>query len=159
MKKCVYAGSFDPVTKGHIAIIEKCAMMFDEVIVAIGINDQKKYLYSKEERKKMLELSCSRLRNVTVKCFDNLLADFMREEGVVYYVRGIRNQKDVEWEEKSFEFNSGVNPDIITMFFKAPKEVQNVSSTQVKELLKQHKSVKKYVPEEALEIIEKRKSV
>lgn len=157
MKKCVYAGSFDPVTNGHIAIIEKCAMMFDEVIVAIGVNDQKKYLFSKEDRKKMLELSCLRLKNVKVKCFDNLLADFMREEGAVYYVRGIRNQKDIEWEEKSFEFNSSRNPDIITMFFKAPKEVEKVSSTYVKELLKQKKSVKKYVPSEALEIIEKTK--
>lgn len=155
MSKCVFAGSFDPITNGHMNIIEKCAMMFDEVVVALGVNAQKQCKFSLDVRFEMLTLACARLRNVTVKRFDGYLADFMKQENAVIYVRGVRNQEDIDYEEKCFKVTSSINPDIEMMFFQAPKSMERLSSTFVRSLIKEKKSVKKYVPEEILPLIEK----
>ena len=134
-EKCVFAGSFDPVTTGHMDIIGKCAMMFKEVVVAIGVNNQKKY------------------SSVTVKAFDGYVADFLKEENTKFYVRGIRDGKDMEYEEKSFEFSVKLFPEMETLFVNCSKETKSVSSTLVKQLIKDGKPFGKYVPREALPII------
>ena len=141
MKKCVFAGSFDPITLGHMHVIERCAMMFEEVVVALGVNAQKKCKFSMEDRFEMLKLACARFKNVTVKKFDGFLADFMKEENAEILVRGVRNKQDVEYEEKCFKVTSALNPDIEMMFFQAPKTLERLSSTFVKDLLKDRKSV------------------
>lgn len=153
--KCVYAGSFDPVTRGHEDIIGKCAMMFEKVVVAIGVNSEKIYTFPLEARLDALKAVCMKYSGVTVKAFDGYLADFLREENTTYYVRGIRDAKDEEYETKSFEFNSKKNPDIQTIFLSCDKEVKKISSTFVKSLIAEKKSIEKYVPREALPIIEK----
>ena len=151
--KCVYAGSFDPPTNGHLDIIGKCNMMFDEVVVAIGVNESKKYTYPLEKRLEMLKAACARYECVTVVSFDGLLADFIRTVGTNYYVRGIRDGKDVEYEERCFDINVSKNEDIETIFLPCSKEVKNVSSTLVKKLLAEGKSVEKYVPAEVLKLL------
>ena len=156
MKKCVFAGSFDPITLGHMHVIERCAMMFEEVVVALGVNAQKKCKFSMDDRFEMLKLACARLRNVTVKNFEGFLADFMKEENAEILVRGVRNKQDIEYEEKCFKVTSALNPDVKMMFFQAPKTLERLSSTFVKDLLKDGKSVKKYVPEEILPLLEKK---
>ncbi len=155
MKKCVFAGSFDPVTIGHMHVIERCAMMFEKVVVAIGVNAEKKYYFSKEKRLEMLKLCCARFKNVEVCCFDNMLGDFMAEIEAEVLVRGVRDQKDIDYEEKSFKVTSAINPNVDLMFFQAPPKLKNVSSTFVKELIRQKKSFKKYLPEEIWGLFEK----
>lgn len=153
MKKCVFAGSFDPFTNGHLSVVERCSMMFDEVVVALGVNPEKKCDFSVADRLKMLKLSTARFKNVTVKYFEGYLADFMREENAVCYVRGIRDKKDIDYEEKCFKYTSKLNPDVQMMFFNAPKNLVNVSSTLVKKLLREGKSVSKYVPAEIMPLL------
>ena len=98
MTKAVYALSADPITFGHINIVERSAKIFDEVFVAIGDNPAKKYLFTKEERTKMAQISLAHLPNVQVTSFDGLLIDFAHENDISVMVRGIRNTNDMEYE-------------------------------------------------------------
>lgn len=151
--KCVFAGSFDPVHLGHLDIIGKCNMMFEKVVVAIGVNDKKKYTYSLETRLEMLKRACAKYDNVVVTHFDGYLADYMTELNAEYYVRGIRNQADEDYETANFKINSERNPSIQTIFLPCSKEVSSVSSTRVKENLKNGKSVEKLVPREIIDLL------
>ena len=150
---CVFAGSFDPPHLGHMDVIGKCNIMFEKVIVAIGVNDQKTYAYPLEKRLEMLKAACAKYENVTVTSFDGWLADFMKEVGTPYYVRGIRDQKDYEYESKNFEINVKKNPDIETLFVPCSKDVKNISSTRIKQLLSEGKSVVNLVPFEILSLL------
>lgn len=153
-EKCVFAGSFDPVTAGHIDVIGKCAMMFSRVVVAIGVNAEKKYTFSLKERLEMLKAACRKYECVEVKSFDGYLVDFLKAENAVYYARGIRDARDEEYESKAFRFNSDLFPEIETVFIPCSKETKNVSSSLVKELLKGGKPCEKYIPYEARELFE-----
>ena len=150
---CVFAGSFDPPHLGHMDVIGKCNIMFDKVVVAIGVNDQKTYAYPLEKRLEMLKAACAKYENVTVTSFDGWLADFMKEVGTPYYVRGIRDQKDYEYESKNFEINVKKNPDIETLFVPCSKDVKNISSTRIKQLLSEGKSVVNLVPFEIISLL------
>ena len=150
---CVFAGSFDPPHLGHMDVIGKCNIMFEKVIVAIGVNDQKTYAYPLEKRLEMLKAACAKYENVTVTSFDGWLADFMKEVGTPYYVRGIRDQKDYEYESKNFEINVKKNPDIETLFVPCSKDVKNISSTRIKQLLSEGKSVVNLVPFEIISLL------
>ena len=152
-EKCVFAGSFDPVTTGHMDVIGKCAMMFNKVVVAIGVNNQKKYTFPLEVRLKMLQAACEKYSSVTVTTFDGYVADFLRKENTKFYVRGIRDGKDLEYEEKSFEFSVKLYPEMETLFVNCSKETKNVSSTLVKRLIKEGKPFEKYLPREALPVL------
>ena len=155
--KCVFAGSFDPVTNGHMEIIGKCAMTFREVVVVIAVNAEKRYYFDKETRFQMLSRACEKYEGVAVKTFDGMLVDFLKSEGTEYYVRGIRDEKDLDYENRTFDFNSRLYPEIQTVYFYCGKENSKVSSTFVRSLIEKGESVKKYVPYEAIELIEKYK--
>ena len=155
--KCVFAGSFDPVTNGHMDVIGKCAMMFEKVVVVLAVNAQKEYCFSKEVRLEMLEAACKKYSSVTVRSFDGMLVDFLKVEGTEYYVRGIRDEKDLDYEGRTFDFNVKLDPNIQTVFVNCSKENKKVSSTFVRDLLKEGKDVKKYVPYEILPILENAK--
>lgn len=96
MRKCVFAGTFDPVTKGHEEVIAKCSAMFDEVIVAICVNVNKTAMFPIEKRLEFLEKTCRKYGNVKVVYHEGLLVDLLKKEGAVYNVRGLRNGKDYE---------------------------------------------------------------
>ena len=100
MKKCVFAGSFDPITKGHMEIIEKASKLFDEVVVGLLYNQDKKYTFSANVRGQAVTDACAKIKNVTVKSFDGRLVDFLKQENTVYFVRGLRNEKDYKYEER-----------------------------------------------------------
>ncbi len=148
MKKCVFAGTFDPPTLGHKDIVLKCLELFDEVIVAILINPNKKPLFSVEERQRMLEKVFAGNERVRVLAYDGLTVDLLKREKVRFYVRGIRNGTDYDYEAQLNYINVDMYKDMITVFLPTRQEFLHISSGLVKDALRFHKNVDKYVPEE-----------
>lgn len=135
MRKSVYSGSFDPITKGHIDIIERTSNMCDKLYVAVLNNINKKYMFSLEERVEMVRESLSHLPNVEVKSFDGLLVDFMRENEINLIYRGIRAVSDYEYELAMAFANyeiSGLS--VETVFVPARKQFMYLSSTVVRDV-------------------------
>ena len=148
MKKCVFAGTFDPPTLGHKDIVLKCLELFDEVIVAILINPNKKPLFSVEERLSMLQKVFAGDARVRVLAYDGLTVDLLRREGVRFYVRGIRNGTDYDYEAQLNYINVDMFKEMITVFLPTRQEFLHISSGLVKDALRFHKNVDKYVPQE-----------
>lgn len=149
----VFAGSFDPITKGHKHIVEKALSRFSKVIVAMGINENKTYTFDKYTRLNMLKCTFEHMPGVEVESFDGLLVDFLKENRTVNNVRGIRNQKDFEYEEGMLAINKKMMPEIKNIYISADESMQGVSSTEVKRAKENGESWQEYIPEEALSII------
>ena len=147
-KKCVFAGTFDPPTLGHKDIVLKCLTLFDEVIVAILINPNKSPLFSEEARLAMLRKVFSAYPKGRVLAYDGLTVDLLRREGAQFYVRGIRNGTDYDYEVQLNYINMDMYPDMVTVFLPTRQEFLHISSSLVKDALRFHKSVDRYVPEE-----------
>ncbi|CAK1223018.1 pantetheine-phosphate adenylyltransferase [Fructobacillus evanidus] len=135
MKKAVFPGSFDPLTNGHLDIIQRASEIFDEVVVAVGINTNKQGLFTPSERLELVEEAVADLPNVQVGQVGGLTVDYMNEIGAKYLVRGLRNAKDFEYERDIAEVNS-VLAGVETVLLLAKPENQNVSSSMVKEIAK-----------------------
>jgi pantetheine-phosphate adenylyltransferase len=146
----VYAGSFDPITNGHMYMIREGAKLFDELIVAIGINPEKHYTFTLEQRMEFLHSSTRGIRSVRLDHFSNLfLVDYARKLGAGYILRGIRNPNDYEYERGMRYINSDINPDLTTVFLIPPREISEVSSSFVKALVgpqNWERMVKDYLP-------------
>ena len=148
MRKCVYAGSFDPVTKGHEDIIRKAALTFDEVVVAICHNPDKSYAFSEELRVEMLEKTCKKYTNVRIVRHEGMLVDLLKKENTVYNVRGVRNATDLDYENEMRFYNENLMPEIITVYFPCEDKNAHISSSAVKQLLRLGKSADEFLPEE-----------
>ena len=155
MKKCVFAGTFDPPTLGHKDIVMKCLDLFDEVIVAILINPNKKPLFTVEQRLAMLKKVFAAYPKVRVLSYDGLTVDLLRREGVRYYVRGIRNGTDYDYEAQLNFINVDMYREMITLFFPTRQEFLHSRSGRVKDDLRFEKNVDKYIPEEIREDLNK----
>ena len=153
MRKAVYAGSFDPITNGHLWMIREGARLFDELVVAIGTNPDKHYTFTLAERVRMLEDSIGDLPHVRVDSFEHmLLVNYTASVGARYLLRGIRNEGDYEYERGMRHINSDLRPDIVTVFLMPPREIAEVSSSLVKGLVGPdgwEPIVRQYVPEAA----------
>lgn len=138
MKSALYAGSFDPLTNGHLWVIETASEMFDHLYVAVGNNKSKKYLLSQQERFDLVESTVGVSQNrtsITTKMLDNkYLVDFARELNVQYLIRGVRNIQDFEFEKILQNVNSEINPDVTTILLCPPKHLSEISSSAVKSL-------------------------
>jgi pantetheine-phosphate adenylyltransferase len=149
-KSAVYAGSFDPLTVGHLWMIEEGARLFDELVVAIGINPDKRYAFTLEERIEMLRNSTKQYRNVKVETFTNqFLISYAQKLGAEYILRGIRSQTDYEYERVMRNINGDLDQSIATIFLMPPRGIAEVSSSMVKGLIGPEgweKIVKDYVP-------------
>lgn len=148
MKRCVFAGTFDPPTLGHKDIVLKCLELFDEVIVAILINPNKRPLFSEEARLSMLRKVFAGYDKVRVLAYDGLTVDLLRREGARFYVRGIRNGTDYDYEAQLNYINMDMYKEMITVFLPTRQEFLHISSSLVKDALKFNKNVDKYIPEE-----------
>ncbi len=134
MKKAIYAGSFDPVTLGHLDIIERASRLFDCLVVAVLENPNKNSLFTVEERKQHLELVTKHLENVEVASFRGLLADFANAIGADVAVRGLRNAVDFAAEYQMYLINRKLGKEIETIFLAADEEHLALSSTNAKEV-------------------------
>jgi pantetheine-phosphate adenylyltransferase len=156
MIKAVYALSADPITFGHIDIIERASKIYDKLVVAIGDNPSKKYLFEKNERLEMAEKALSSLNNVEVKSFSGLLVDFAHINNINVIVRGIRNVKDLEDENTLFQINSNLDSEIETSLLFTKPSLSKVSSSAVKAIQKEYGSVADYTTLNVKEAVEKR---
>jgi len=159
MNKAVYAGSFDPITVGHMWMIAECSMLCHpaDIVVAIGENPDKTCTFSLEERIRFIEETFEGYPNVCVKSFQNqFLVNFAESIGASHIVRGIRDTRDYEFERGMRHINNDLNPNISTIFLMPPRDVAEVSSSLVKGMIGPegwHEVVKKYVPEVVYEAI------
>ena len=150
--KIVYAGSFDPITNGHMWMIDKGHKIVDDFIVAIGVNPDKKYMFTVDERIDMIWKATrdKRPQNIEILSFENkMLVDFAKEQGAQYLLRGIRSETDYEYERSMSHINGDINEEITTLCLLPPDKLGVVSSSMVKGLIglnQWEKRVKNYVP-------------
>ncbi len=151
MRRAVYAGSFDPITNGHLWMIEQGARLFDELIVAIGTNPEKAYTFTLEERLEMLQGAIGDLPRTRIDSFSaQFLVQYAHEVGAQYILRGIRSATDYEYERAMRYVNGDLRPEIVTVFLMPPREIAEVSSSLVKGLVGPEgweRIVRQYVPE------------
>ena len=147
MRIAVYPGSFDPITNGHMDIIERSAEVFDKVYVAILKNSSKRPLFSVEERAELIERVTKHIKNVEVVSFDGLLVDFMREKNAKVIIKGLRAVSDFEYEFQMALTNKKLNPDAETVFFTTRAENMYLSSSVVREVARMGGDISDFVPE------------
>ena len=145
MRRAACPGSFDPVTNGHIDIIGRAAMLFDEVVVAVGVNKSKNRLFTAEERIEMLSEAVRPFPNVVVASFQGLLTDFCEERGIVAIVKGLRAVSDFDYELQMAQMNSSLAP-VETVFVPTSPEYSFLASSLVKEVAAYGGDVSRLVP-------------
>jgi pantetheine-phosphate adenylyltransferase len=136
IRRAVYAGSFDPITNGHMYLIRQGARVFDELVVAIGINPDKRYTFGLEQRLDFLRACTKCIPSVTLDHFTNMfLVDYARKIHACYILRGIRNPHDYEYERSMRYINADMDRHVVTVFLMPPREICEVSSSFVKGLV------------------------
>ena len=155
MKIGIFPGSFDPITVGHIDLIERSLPLFDKVILAIGHNSQKKYLFSLEQRKAWLEDIVNKYENLEVDTYEGLTVNFAKEQCATYLIRGLRNSSDFDYEKTISQLNYIVGEGLQTIFFIAQPGMSHISSTIVREIIKGKGDVSAFVPTHIFEDIKK----
>ncbi len=133
MAVAVYPGSFDPVTNGHIDILERTSRIFDHIVVAVVHNVTKQALFTLDERVELIKESTKHLDNVKVECFNGLLADFLKAQEATVIIRGLRSITDFEYESHMSMMNKKLFPEIDTVFVVADSQYTFVSSSGIKE--------------------------
>lgn len=144
--KAVYPGSFDPITYGHIDLVERSSKIFDEVVVLVMENINKKHFFTHEERMKMVKFAVSYLSNVTIATLNGLLVDYARDNGVKVIIRGLRAVSDFELELQMAHANKAMLPELETLFFMSKPDNSFVSSSMVREIAAFGGDVSKWVP-------------
>lgn len=150
MKKCIFAGSFDPPTIGHKHVIQTSLKIFDEVVVAVMINSAKTPFLSTEERIRLLEKTFSGDKRVRVISFEGAAVDLLKRENTEFYVRGIRDGIDLEYENRDYFASKKLMPELIEIYIPCPQEDIHVSSTLVRNSVKFSKNYEDYIPQEIL---------
>ena len=146
MKKAIYPGSFDPLTLGHLDIIERSARIVDELVVGVLNNSAKNSLFSLDERVSMIKEMTDSMPNVTVTSFNGLLVDYMREIDATIIVRGLRAVTDFEYELQIAQTNHVENPEVETIFLTTSLQYSYLSSTFVKEFASYGGDLSMFVP-------------
>lgn len=145
--KALFPGSFDPFTAGHLNILKRALVMFDEVVVAVGINQDKKGFFTMDQRVDIINQAVRGLKGVSVIRYDNLTIDTCRELGIRVIVRGVRNMIDFETERSIADANRRLAPDIETVIIPTAQEFAHISSSAVRDLLKHCGDTTIFLPE------------
>jgi len=152
----VYAGSFDPVTLGHLDLIERASALFSDVIVAVGVHPTRHPLFSVEERLSMLEEVTKPMTNVSVESFDMLLIDFCRQRQARVIVRGLRAATDFEYELQIAHANADLSPEVDTIFLPTRTKHGFVSASLVREIASHGGDVSRYAPPVVCDLLKKK---
>ncbi len=151
MKNAVYAGSFDPITLGHIEVIEKSHKLFDHLYVVIAQNTQKKGLFTVAERQRQIATAVARFENVSVVVSDRLTVQAAQELQAQYLIRGVRGNVDLESEMAIAELNSTLDESIQTLFIPASSQTRAISSSMIKEIASFGGDVTQFVPQNVVQ--------
>lgn len=146
-RKAIFPGSFDPFTAGHLNILNRALTMFDEVVVAVGINQDKRGFFSMDERMSIIRQATKGLDGVSVIKYDNLTIDTCRELGIRHMVRGVRNMLDFETERSIADMNRRIAPEIETIIIPTAQEFAHISSSAVRDILRHKGDTTQFLPE------------
>jgi len=155
-KRAVFPGSFDPITFGHVDIIKRALPLFDEIIIAIGVNSQKKYLFELDQRIKWLKTLYSKNSKIIIDSFEGLTMNYCTSIDANFLIRGIRNAADFDYERTISQINYTVTGELETVFFIARPELSHVSSTIVRELVLGRGDISAFVPDQLLKDIQRK---
>lgn len=148
MKQAVFPGSFDPITVGHVDLVKRAIPLFDQVVVAIGTNTQKKYLFSLERRIRWLEDVFASEEKVIIRSYEGLTAHYCKSIGARYMLRGLRNASDFDYEKTISQLNHIVGGDLETVFLISQPQFSHISSTIVREIIKGDGDASPFLPPE-----------
>lgn len=146
MKTAVYPGTFNPITNGHVDLVARAAKLFDKVIVAVGVNPQKKNVQSSDWRVDLASEILAEFENVEVKAFDTLLTQFVNDQGANIILRGLRTVADFEYEFQLVGMNRVLAPNIETVFLAPAEHLSYISSTLVREIASYGGDISEFVP-------------
>ena len=147
-KTAVFPGSFDPVTIGHVDIVKRALPLFDKLIIAIGSNSEKKYLFSEKKRETWLNKIFGSEKKIAVMSYSGLTVDFCRKNSAQYILRGIRTSADFEFERLIAQSNSQIAPGVETIFILSTPAYSHISSTIVRDIIRHKGDAGKFVPKE-----------
>lgn len=156
MKKCVFAGTFDPFTVGHADTVDKCLSLFDEVIVAVAENKKKVCMFPAETREEMIRAVYAAEPRVRVLRWGGVIAELLKRENTPFYVRGIRNATDFSYETADFYASRDLSAEMIPLYIPSEQKYLHISSTLVKNCIEFGVPYAKYVPGAVLEYIERK---
>jgi pantetheine-phosphate adenylyltransferase len=146
-KIAVFPGSFDPITKGHVALVERALPLFDKIIIAIGNNSQKNYLFNLQKRKEWLQEVFKNLPNVSIASYSGLTIEFCKAQEANYILRGLRNSNDFEFEKNIAQMNYSMNNNIETIFLITQPELSAINSSIIRDIIKNKGNASEFVPD------------
>ena len=155
MKIAVCPGSFDPITVGHLDLVERGAALFDQVILCVMVNGEKHPMFTAEERLEMAQAALAHIPNATAETWDGLLADFVRERGACALIKGVRNGIDFEWEYQMAQINRGLLPQLDTLLLPARAEHLHISSTMVRDMIRYRQKLDQCMPAAAAAVLQR----
>lgn len=156
MRVAVYPGSFDPITNGHLDIIERASKVFDKVIVGVLINKNKQPAFSSAERVEFIRTVTAHLENVETAGFDGLLVDFARQRGASVIIKGLRTVNDFEYEFQMALLNKAIDSECETMFMMTNSKYSYISSSMVKELAQYNGDLEGMIPSQIIDKIKEK---
>ncbi len=146
-RKALFPGSFDPFTAGHLNILRRALTMFDEVVVAVGINQDKRGFFSMDQRMDIIRQATSGMSGVSVIKYENLTIDTCKEMGIKHIVRGVRNMLDFETERSIADMNRRLAPDVETIIIPTSQEFAHISSSAVRDILRHRGDTRQFLPD------------
>lgn len=153
MKIALFPGSFDPVTKAHVDILKRSLPLFDKVVIGIGLNSTKAPYLSIEKRKEMLRAVFANEPKVEVQTYEGLTVNFCKKIKAEYMIRGIRTVSDFEYEKAIAQMNHALVPEIESIFIVSKPGYSSISSTIVRDILRNNGDVEQFIPKEAFDLL------
>lgn len=150
MKIALFPGSFDPITIAHVDILKRALPLFDKIVIGIGLNSSKQNFLSAEKREEMVKTIFAGNDNVGVQLYEGLTVDFCRKINAKYMVRGIRSASDFEYERAIAQINQTMMPDVETILLLSKPEYSAISSTIVRDILRNKGDISHFVPKEVI---------
>ena len=147
-KIAIFPGSFSPFTVGHQSVVDRALPLFDKIIIAIGINSKKNEFFSIEERMQWIESVYDKNEKIEIKRYEGLTVDFCENEGANFILRGLRDSHDFKFEKNIAQMNKDLNSDIETIFIITPPEMSHISSSLIRDIIKNGGDVSQFLPKE-----------